>query len=278
MRSARQARFRPEAGVARLPPRTEREKLPVPYRKAGVVGALALTAIVLGAGSAPARTERSLSEFIQPGVQDVHARMKILSHNDKELGKVGKGYVELYGMSDQEIWCKEPDQVRVQGKKGFLTFRYVTNGNRKLTEVSTLHLHKVEDISKEPSKGYHMEEIGLITPAWLQTVESHWERSEAREGKSYQVFTYWYKADPKLHYTIWVDPTSKTVTEMIAHHRAKKRPGFKKRVVYSELKQINGVWLPTKVSIYNTDNQLGGEMRYDSIQVNSGIPDSLFKI
>jgi len=218
--------------------------------------------------------EKPLEEYAQSNLKDLAAKIKILSHNDRELSKIGKDFPKGFTLGSQEIWCKEPGKVRFQGKKGLFTIRQVTNGNRKLFEAPAVH--KVDDISKEPGKGDSIADLGLITPGWVDTVEYQWLRTETRDGKPMQVYQYWRKEDPRARHTITVDPTTKTVVENIAHFRSKKKEGFKKKLVYSAPQQINGVWVPTRVSIYNTEDKRGGEMQYESIRINVGLEDKLF--
>ena len=45
----------------------------------------------------------------------------------------------------------------------------------------------------------------------------------------------------------------------------------------STVKQIGGIWVPTRVTMYNQDNQEAAVMQYDRIKVNSGLPDRLFE-
>jgi hypothetical protein len=231
-----------------------------------------------GLAARPAFAQKKLSDYVQPGLRDVSASIRILSHDDRELAKIGKGYADAYKLGSQEIWAKEPGQVKYQGKKGFITLRFITSGNRKLTEVSHLRIRKVDDISKEPGKGDSISDLGLVTQAWVDQVEDRWLRTETRDGKTLQVFEYWHKEDPRYRHTLWMDPQTKTIVDHIAHHRSQKRPGFKKRLVYSDAKQISGVWLPTTVTVYSGENKPAGQLRYERIQVNTGLPDSLFKI
>jgi outer membrane lipoprotein-sorting protein len=224
----------------------------------------------------PARAQKALSDYVQANLKDLSASVDVVSKNDAELEKIGKGYVDAYRLGKQEIWSKEPSRMRFQGKQGVFVIRYVTNGGRKLTEVPTLRIHKVEDISTEPGKADSISDLGIVTTAWAERVESRWLRTENRDGKALQVFEVWYKEDPHARHTLWLDPTTKTIVEHIHHYRVRNKPGFRKRLVYSDLKQVNGVWVPTKVSMYNTDDKLAGVLRYDGIKVNTGLADSLF--
>lgn len=237
------------------------------------VGVLALALGLAG----PVHAQKSLDDYAQPALKDLSASVDVISHNDRELSKIGKGYVDAYKLAQQEVQCREPSQVRLQGKKGVFTIRYVTNGKRKLTEVPTLRIRKVEDISKEPGKGDSISDLGVITPAWADLVEAKWLRQETKHGKNLQVFEFWYKEDPRRRHTIYLDPATKTIVEHIDHHRSKKKSGFRKRFVFSEPRQLNGVWLPTRVSLYNGENKLSAQVKYESIKINSGLADSLFK-
>jgi hypothetical protein len=234
--------------------------------------------LVAALHAAPARAQKQLSDYAQPGLKDLSATVKVLSYNNRELAKLGKGYSELYKLERQEIWCREPGQVRIQGKKGLLTVRNVTNGDRRLTEVSTLRIRKVESLAKEPGKGDSISDLGIITPGWVSRVQSQWLRTETRNGRPHEVFQFWHPEDRRAKRTIVVDPATKVMVECIAHHRGRRRTGFKRRIVYSEPKQFNGIWVPTRAAVYNDENKLGGEVRYDSIKVNSGLQESLFKI
>jgi hypothetical protein len=239
---------------------------------------LYMLAAGVGLCARPALAQKELSDYAQPALKDLTASVKLLSHNNRELSKMGKGFAELYKLESREIWCKEPSCVRVQGKKGIMTLRSITNGDRRKVEVPTMRIRKVENVKDEPGKADSISDLGVITPAWLRTVQSRWLRTETRDGKPHHVFEFWHPEDSKAKHTIVLDPATKTVVEHIAHHRAQRKKGFKRRVVYSEPKQVNGVWIPTRAAAYSPDNKLAGEVRYDKIQINTGLPDSLFKI
>lgn len=227
--------------------------------------------------SLPAPAQKGLDGFAQAGLQDLTASVAVLSKNDAELQKIGKGYVDAYRLNKQELWAKEPGLFLFQGKQGVLTIRYVTNGGRKLMEVAGLRIRHVDDIAQEPGKGDSLADLGIITPAWVQRITAQWLRTETRNGKQLQVFEYWFSQDPRSKHTIWVDPATKTMVDHIAHHRNPKRPGFKKRFVFSEVKQYGGVSAPTRVDLYNGENKLAASMRYDAIKINTGLPDKMFQ-
>lgn len=239
--------------------------------------ALSLGAALGALVALPAQAQKSLADYVQPNLKDLTASVKIVSKNNAELKKIGKGYVDGYSLGSQEFWWQQPDRVRFQGKKGLMTVRRITNGNKQLLEVPPLH-RKVTDLTKKPGKGDSISDIGVIASEWVKDVESRWLRNETRGGKTYPVFEYWEKLDPRYKHELIIDPETKTVIERIDHHRNPKTPGFRKRFVYSEVQEVGGVKLPGKVEIYNGENRLGAVMRYEKVKVNTNLSDKMFKI
>lgn len=227
--------------------------------------------------AAPAQPQKSLADYAQTALRDLTADVDVISKNNHELKKIGKGYVDGYSLSSQEFWWSVPDRVRFQGKKGLLTVRRITNGDRMLLEVPPLH-RKVSDLSKKPGKGDSIADIGIITADWARDVGSRWLRSETRGGKTMQVFEYWERLDPRYKHTIVIDPQTKTMVERIDHHRNKKAVGFRKRFVYSAVINVNGINMPSRVELYNSENRLGAVMKYEKVRVNTNLSDNLFKI
>lgn len=224
-----------------------------------------------------ARADKNLNEFAQSSLKDIAAEVKVLWKNDHELSKIGKGYAEAYSLSEQAIWCKEPDRVRVQGKKGILTIRFVTDGLRRMTEVSNLHIHHVENIKQEPSKANNISDLGVITPEWIHHVHAQWAGSESRNGISVEMFHFDYPQDPDVHHTIALDPATRTIVEHVTHFRHGGEGPYKRKIVYSDIKQFTGVSVPTTATVFNGEGKAAAQMRYDRIRVNSGLQDTLFK-
>ena len=42
--------------------------------------------------------------------------------------------------------------------------------------------------------------------------------------------------------------------------------------------KVNGVWIPTQLTVRNVDNQVAGVTSYETIKVNTGLSADLFKI
>jgi hypothetical protein len=240
-----------------------------------------LLPVLLGAlfalGQAPAWAQNSLDFYAQPTLKDLTASIKVINRNDAELKKIGKGYVDVYKLSSQQLMAREPGQVRFQAKRGILGVRRITSGGQQLFEVPGLGHRKVDDVTKKPGKADSITDLGVITPSWLRKVNSQWLRTENRGGKTLHVFETSYKDDTAYRRTLVMDPATRTMVEVISEHRERSQPGFKKRFVFSAPKQISGVWIPTRCDLYSPDNRLAASMQYDDIKVNTGLQDSLFR-
>ena len=223
--------------------------------------------------------EKKLDAFVQAGLQDVSVSIAIEARKDPELKKIGKDYVTAFKLTAQQIQCKEPDRFRFQGRKGILTFRTITNGYRKLTEVTGIPLlrqRKSRDISQDPGKADTVADLGILSKSWVARIRSEWRRQETRNRKLLSVFDYWYRGDPGRRHTLWIDPGTRTIVEQVYHERDPRAPTYRKRIVYSEVKQINGIWMPTRATIYNGEGREAAVMRYARCLVNTGLSDKLF--
>lgn len=219
---------------------------------------------------------KTLDFYVQPDLKDLTAKGHVVEKNDRALAKIGKGYVDAYNMGNQQVWCREPGQLRFEGKKGLIAVRRITNGMRQVQEIPFFRHKKKSDLTEEPGKGDYISDLGIVSAFWVQQLKWEWDRTESHLGKNTQVFLCRWANDGSARMTLWLDPATRTMVDRIAHHRDKLKPGFKKRIAYSEVQRINNVWVPTRAELYNGSNERAAVMKYDSIQVNSNLSDSLF--
>jgi outer membrane lipoprotein-sorting protein len=166
--------------------------------------------------------------------------------------------------------------VRVEGKYGLFGVLYIINGDRKLQSVPALRIRKVKNIATDPGERRTSLDIGIFTPSLLPHFETRFLRYDTRDGKKLPVFELSYRQEKggrKRH--VWIDPATRTVVEHQVFHR---RGGLKMRYVFRNLvRYANGVWLPTRVELYNPSGKLAAVTRYEDIRVNAGLADSLFE-
>ncbi len=96
---------------------------------------------------------------------------------------------------------------------------------------------------------------------------------QAKENGEIKVRLHWPKGD--MIYLAWIDAKDlwlKCFEKRDAQNR------LRVRIVYSDPKKIGGViWMPLKAEMYAGDGTKVGVSKFTNIEVNTGIPDSLFK-
>lgn len=237
-------------------------------------GAALLASLFIAGG---ARAEVTLKQYAQPALRDFTATGVIAQKNDAELRKIDDSFARAYRFRESLIQYKEPQKLRIDSKAGLLSVRYVINGRRKATQVPGLRINKVKDITGRPGEKQGMLDSGILTPAFLEDhLASRFVGHQKLEGRTVPVFELWYTdEDDSRHHFVWIDPAKKIILRRDVHHR---KGGLKMRFLYKEPKQVAGVWVPTRVEVYNHENRLGAVTRYTNVKVNTGLSESLFRI
>lgn len=209
------------------------------------------------------------------GFKDITLTAKVVHGNQKELAKIGKDFARSYEVETTTIKYKAPDKMRVAGKLGMVGFAVVRNGNWKAYIVPALRIHKKEDCTKEPHQLQGDLDVGIVTEElWRDFVvqDAHVEKSSG--GDLYKI-TFVRMNSKEKHLTCWVEAKG---CKLLKLDKYESDGSMKSRCVFSKHKQVGGVWVPLRIDVYNEDNKLAGTTEYSNIKVNSGIPDSEFKL
>jgi outer membrane lipoprotein-sorting protein len=240
-------------------------------------GAVGIALLGSLAAASSVQSPAVLGDFAQPALRDFSATAAIVQKDSEELRKIDDSFEKGYGFKESRIQYKEPLKLRVDSKRGFLSVRYVINGKKKATQVPGLRYNKVKDITGRPGEEQSMLDSGIITPGFLaDAVSSRFIRYEKLEGRKVPVFEFW-PTDEKgaRHHFVWMDPDKHIVLRRDVHHR---RGGLKMRFMYRQPQQVAGLWIPTRVEVYNAESRLAAVTQYTHLRVNSGLDDSLFRL
>jgi hypothetical protein len=241
-------------------------------RRAGLLGAV-LGALLAVAGSTQA--EDGLLDYAQPTLRDFTAQAVIVQKNEAELGKIGKNFAQGYRFRESLIRYKEPLNLRIDAKAGLLSVRYTISGHRKRTQVPGLHINVAKDITGHPGEEQGMLDSGILTPAFLaNAVASRFVGQRLLDGRSVPVFEFWYTADVRSRrHLLWIDPEKR----FILRHDVDDRHGHPwVRYQLSQPLQVAGLWVPTRLEVYNDAGHLAAVTLYSQVKVNTGLSDSLF--
>jgi hypothetical protein len=231
-----------------------------------------LASFILAVG---AMAEPSLRDYAQPALKDFVATGMLLAKNDAELRKIDDSYVQSYRFRESLVQYKEPMKLRVDAKAGLISIRYVINGKRKSTRG--FGISKVKDITGRPGEEQSMLDSGVITPGFLaDAVESRFVGQQTLDGRKVPVFEFWYTDEPRSRrHLVWMDPAKRLILRHDIHHRS---GGLKMRFLLKQPTKVAGVWVPTRVELYNAEGRLAAVTRYTQVKVNTGLSESLFRI
>ena len=191
--------------------------------------------------------------------------------NFTELSKIGGSFSTSYRVPRYNILYLYPNKLRVEAKVMFISPVIIFNGDQKYSKVGPKT--GKEDVHGQIGKKQNLMDVGIFAKDWLST---DYEPIFLRKEGEFMVFNLKQRfTDNKSHEIVWVNPKT-SITERRQSFDGSNT--FKKEIRYKNAQLFNGVWVPTRVEIYNQFGNLGAVQNVERIQVNSGIKESLFVI
>ena len=205
-------------------------------------------------------------------VKTLQASSVIVTENQDELKKIPGDIALAYRLHRGTLAYKQPGMLRIEASIPHIaTGYYIINGNQKLTVAP--FVHKVQDTTGAPGKRQSLLDFGLVPPELLKDYNITFQRHE--NG------LLCYKVQPKQagetnYDLIWIDPKTHITTQRYNYDRQGK---FVKWFLYKNpVQAAPGIYVPTRVELYNAQNKLAGATVYQNVRVNQPLSDSLFKI
>lgn len=237
-----------------------------------------MTALLALAAFAPA--DPAISSYVQAGLEDLSFTAKVLSAKQAELKKINQDFSVSYRFSSSKVWIKEPLMLRMESTVDDTQIFYIVNGSRRLVSVPRTGLRQREDLSRAPGKRQTPLDFGLLTPSLFRNFfDAKYVRTEQRgDLKGCLVFdlTYVPSMDDTSRHRVWVHPTLKFTPkrEWYSQNGGYLVATFN----YTDVKPVNGVNVPTKVTVSNADGKVAGSTGYQNVKANTGLAASLFKV
>ena len=228
----------------------------------------ALLAVAAQAASA-APDIRTLTSV---NIKTLSASSEIVTENQDELKKIDGDISLAYRLHRGSLVYQQPGKLRIEATIPHLaTGYYIINGNRKLTVAP--FVHKVQDTTGAPGKRQTLLDFGLVPPELLTDYNATFLRRESG--------LLCFQLSPKQagetqKDLVWIDPRTHVTTQRYNYGRDGK---LTKWFLYKNPVQIApGIFVPTRVELYNPQNKLAGATVYQNIKVNQPVSDALFKI
>ncbi len=228
--------------------------------------ALALTPAI----AAPAAPD--IRALTSDNVKTLQASSEIVTENQDELKKISGDISLAYRLHRGSMVYEQPGKLRIEATIPHLaTGYYVINGNEKLT-VAPFY-HRKQDTTGAPGKRQTLLDFGLVPPELLTDYNATFLRRE-NGLLCFQIQPK--QAGETEKDLIWIDPKTHITAQRYNYDRDGK---LVKWFLYKNpLLVAPGIYVPTRVELYNTQNKLAGATVYQNVRVNQPVSESLFKI
>lgn len=222
-------------------------------------------------GQAPSQ---NITAYAQASLKDATFTAKVDSANQRELAKINKDFAQSYRFRQMSVRMKEPFKLRLESTVDDTQIFFIINGGTKLIRVPRAGITDRQDVSLKPGMRQTALDFGLIPPSLFSNFfQAKFVRQERRDNTMVFDLTYVPRLDDKSRYRVWVDPQRKYT---VRREWYSQWGNLMATFLYEEPKQVGGVWFPTKVTVRNAENKVGGVTRYSNLAANTGIDEALF--
>lgn len=236
------------------------------YRPIALISAALALAPLAAASAVP-----SINSLTSANIKTLQASSEIVTENQDQLKTIDGDIALAYRLHRGSLVYEQPGKLRIEASIPHLaTGYYVINGNRKLTVAP--FVHKVQDTTGAPGKRQTLLDFGLVPPELLTDYNVTFLRRESGL-LCFQVQPK--QAGETQKDLVWIDPKTHITAQRYNYGRDGK---LTKWFLYKNPVQIApGIYVPTRVELYNTQNKLAGATVYQNVKVNQPVSESLFK-
>jgi len=207
------------------------------------------------------------------GFKDACLKCKVVYANRSELKKVSRDFATSYEFKNTTVYYKAPDKMKIEGKLGWFKAAVVINGNLKGIHIP-VRGWQMDDIKDAPHKRQTDLDLGIISDSlWHNYVVLSTDEERCPDGSQYKITFVWSNSRDKKQ-VAWVDAERLCLLKL---KRFESDGSLIATYLYSDHKQVNGIWVPTRVDVYNREGKLAGATECYDVKINCGLPDSVFK-
>lgn len=222
------------------------------------------------ASSGPVAAEQVATDHIK----DMTMSLRVVHEetNYDELKKISREFATQYRISTYNFAYKWPNKLRVEGKAGPLSGLIIYNGDTKTYKVGPVK--KSENVHGKAGQKQSLMDIGIFSKDWLLT--DYKPVFLRREGGLLVYKLEQRDNDNHSHEIVWVNPKTAVTERRVSYGWT---PTPTKEIRYKNPKEVRpGVFVPTRVEIYNQEGKLGGVQSVEDAKINLGVADSLFEL
>jgi outer membrane lipoprotein-sorting protein len=215
----------------------------------------------------------NIENYLQADLRDATFVAKIVKGDQRELLKINKDFGQSYRFDSSMVYIKEPFKMRAEAHVEDTNVIYILNGPDLWIKIPNMKLPK-QNLSKAPGRRQTLMDFGILTPSLMSGfLNSEFKRIDRESGNAVFDLTYKPEMDDATRYRVWIDQTKKYITKREWFNQWTRHMAT---FYYLNPIEVNGVWIPTRLEVKNVDNVIAGITKYESVKVNTGLPDSLF--
>ncbi len=189
-----------------------------------------------------------------------------------ELKKIGGAFAATYRIKRMEVSYKNPNKVRFEGKALGMGALMIYNGEQKYFRVP-LHT-ETQNVKGKAGQKQSLMDMGIFSKDYL-TLD--WKPTFVKADKGLLQYDLTQRdSTNKSHEMVWVNPKTSLIAKRQTFNGDNK---LQKEMRFTKPTQIRpGIWVPTRIEIYNQSGKLGAVQDIQDIKINLGVDDDRFKI
>jgi outer membrane lipoprotein-sorting protein len=236
-----------------------------------IAGILALLSILLFGGRVLAAPP-TIESFATDKIKDLTATLVVKETDRAELRKIGGAFATTYSIKNMNVTYQYPNKARFEGKILGATVMIVYNGGMRMFRTPIKSQKK--DIAGEPGQKQSLLDLGILATDYLKT--DHAGTFQRTENGLHVFKLSQRNTDNRSHEIVWVNPKNGLIERRMSYNGDNK---LQKEIRYKNPVQIRpGIWIPSRIEIYNQYGKFGVAQAIENVKVNLGVDDNLFKI
>jgi outer membrane lipoprotein-sorting protein len=224
--------------------------------------------------AAVVQTPVSPESVMSEKIKDLTASLRILHEetNFDELGKIGGAFATSYRIPRYDLSYKWPNKLRAEGKAGPVSAVVVYINDTKAFKA--LGIKKMQDVKGQPGQKQSLMDVGIFARDWLTT--DYQAAFVKRDGALIVFKCSQRNSNNRSHEIVWVNPKTAITERRLTYNGDNV---LQKEIRYKNPKEIApGIYLPTRIEIYNQFGKLGAAQTLEEARVNVGLADSVFEL
>lgn len=222
-------------------------------------------------------TAQSIQAYWQPALKDASFTARVVMGDQRELAKINKDFGQSYRFKRMSVRMKEPFKLRLESTVDDTAMFFVVNGARRLIRIPRSNINIRENLATSPGKRQTALDFGMLTPGLFDGLfEAKFVRMDRATGDPVFDLTYEKRLNDTSRHRVWIDKTKKYIKRREWYSQLDGR--LLATFTYENPEQQGGVWFPSRVIVRNAENRQAGVTQYEGLKINTGLPDSLFKV